>query len=602
MYISYLQTIKPLTMEYKKILPLAALIVIMLLEACSSGKSSYESGNYYEAVLTSVNRLRKNDDHKKSVETLRNAYPMALGYYEDKAKLALSSNDEFKWSAVVGYYNTINVMYEEIRRSPGALKVIPNPANYYTKLAEAKQNAAEENYTAGIRAMTEATREKAKLAYSFFVKTDEFVPGYKDVQKMKETALWNATLKVVMEPIPVQASDISVSAQFFDDKVSEYLHASPINQFVKFYTRKEAETIKLNPDHIVQISFDDFAVGQVYMNEREIHLEKDSVVAGIYVAETLVGGGTTGGSSGGSTDGGNSGGSTGGSSGGTSGGGGAGGSTGGASGGSGGDTGSGNTGGATGGNNNSGGSTGGNTGGATGGNSGGTSGGSTGGNSSGNTGGGNAGGTTEVDTVKVAVCHIPGGDEAKRHTLFISRSALKAHLAHGDIEGACPDGGKKNQGKPKGNNGNGNGGDEFPLGMTITPQNQWLASADGNPTKWLAYIQENTVSDTTIIYMKVKAVLFYYKKTTTSKGIINFRIIDAKTKALLSVEKMPGEFVWISEWATFNGDERALSPEQIQLSKQKEQIPPSEQELFVEFTRPIYDQVTAKINNFYKGY
>ena len=65
---------------------------------------------------------------------------------------------------------------------------------------------------------------------------------------------------------------------------------------------------------------------------------------------------------------------------------------------------------------------------------------------------------------------------------------------------------------------------------------------------------------------------------------------------------MPGEFVWISEWATFNGDERALSPEQIQWSKQKEQVPPSNQELFIEFTRPIYDQVTAKIKEFYKGY
>ncbi len=576
-------------MANKKVLPFCVLVSVLLMDACSSGKSSYESGNYYEAVLTSVNRLRRNDDNKKSVETLRNAYPMALSYYQEKANLALNSNDDFKWTTVINNYNTINVMYEEIRRSPGALKVIPNPVNYYAKMADAKKNAAEENYAAGIRAMTAATREQAMQAYALFVKADEFVPGYKDVQKMMETALWNATLKVVMEPIPVQANNVRVSAEFFDNKISEYLHASTGNKFVKYYTRKEAETIQLNPDHIIQIAFDDFAVGQVYMNENEILLEKDSVVAGIYVAESLVDGGKKGEGSGGSSDGGNSGGSTGGNTGGSTGGNTSGGNTGGSNGS--------NTGGTSGGN--TGGTGTGNSGGVTGGNntSGGTTGGSTGGNNSGGTGGGNSGGSSEADTVKVTVCHVPGGDETKRHSLTISRSALKAHLGHGDTEGACPDE-KKN---PKGNNGNGNGGG-FPLGMILTTSTSLYASAENDPMKWLLFSQENIEVDTTIIYMKVKATLYYYKKTTTSKGIINFRIIDAKTNALLAVEKMPGEFVWVSEWATFNGDERALSPAQIQLSKQKEQVPPSPQDLFIEFTRPIYDQVTTKIKDFYSRY
>ena len=65
-------------MKILRILTLGSLLLITLLDGCSSGKSSYESGNYYQAVITAVNRLRRNDDHKKSVETLRNAYPMAI--------------------------------------------------------------------------------------------------------------------------------------------------------------------------------------------------------------------------------------------------------------------------------------------------------------------------------------------------------------------------------------------------------------------------------------------------------------------------------------------------------------------------------------------
>lgn len=39
---------------------------------------------------------------------------------------------------------------------------------------------------------------------------------------------------------------------------------------------------------------------------------------------------------------------------------------------------------------------------------------------------------------KVTICHRPPGNPANAHTLSIGRSALKAHLKHGDTVGACP--------------------------------------------------------------------------------------------------------------------------------------------------------------------
>ena len=104
----------------------AYMIAILVFSACSSGKSTFERGNYYEAVITSITRLRRNSDHKKSVETLRQAYPMAVAFYEDRAKTSIASAEKFKWSEVVKSYATINVMHDEIKRCPGALAVIPN--------------------------------------------------------------------------------------------------------------------------------------------------------------------------------------------------------------------------------------------------------------------------------------------------------------------------------------------------------------------------------------------------------------------------------------------------------------------------------------------
>ncbi len=38
---------------------------------------------------------------------------------------------------------------------------------------------------------------------------------------------------------------------------------------------------------------------------------------------------------------------------------------------------------------------------------------------------------------KVQVCHVPPGNPANFHTITISEDALQAHLAHGDLAGAC---------------------------------------------------------------------------------------------------------------------------------------------------------------------
>ena len=40
-------------------------------------------------------------------------------------------------------------------------------------------------------------------------------------------------------------------------------------------------------------------------------------------------------------------------------------------------------------------------------------------------------------TGKIIICHIPPGNPENRHTIEVSASAVKAHLAHGDFLGSC---------------------------------------------------------------------------------------------------------------------------------------------------------------------
>lgn len=373
---------------------LIALSLLIVL-ACSSGKQAFERGNYFEAVMKSVNRLRQNPDHSKSAEALKGAYPLAVEFFETQAKNEIASNSPYRYKNAIQAYGSINQLYESIKQCPGCLKVVKNPVNFYAEIGPLKEKAADESYNAGIAALMKGTRADAKTAYFNFVDVQNFVPGYKDVIEYLDKAKWEATLRVVVEQIPVPAR-YNLSGGFFQDKVEEFLHNNyPDRGFVKFYTPQEAKLSNLNAaDQVLKIQFDDFSVGNSVLREKEETFTKDSVK----VSET-----------------------------------------------------------------------------------------------------------------------------------------------------------KQN-------------------GKTVP------------------------------VYGTVKAKLTTFTKEITSSGLLSMVILDGKTNGVLRHQKFDGRYVWVSKWANFNGDDRALTDQQLALCKQRELQPPIAQDLFLEFTRPIYDRLIPELRTFYQNF
>lgn len=104
------------------------------------------------------------------------------------------------------------------------------------------------------------------------------------------------------------------------------------------------------------------------------------------------------------------------------------------------------------------------------------------------------------------------------------------------------------------------------------------------------------------IYGTVKAQLTTFEKSITSTGLLDFTVRDAATGRLLTQEKLPGTFIWKDAWGSYKGDDRALTRDEIIFCNRKETMPPPPQALFLEFTKPIYNQVISKIKNFYSRY
>lgn len=373
--------------KFKKLLLYGVLLISW---ACSSGKQSFEKGDYDRAIYQAVNRLQKDPKNKKALTTLQQAYRYAREDHQNRIKDAIHSSEVFHWEKVIQEYESMNSLIESVRGCPSCRQVIGAEDKYQEQLESAKQKAAEVRYALGIKLLNENNRVSAKEAYQHFERADQFIPDYKDVRQKLNIAYLAAILKVVVEPVEIEKGIYKLSNEYFQNKIFEYLQHYEEKSFIKFYTPQEARTKSFVPDQVLTLSFDDFVVGQTYLKEKEQEVSCDSVKTGT----------------------------------------------------------------------------------------------------------------------------VEGKD----------------------------------------------------------------------------------------VYGTVKAKYITFEKTISSSGLLDFRIMDWKTKNILTQEKMPGTFVWRDEWATYKGDERALSKEQKKKANRRESPNPAPQFLFVEFTKPIYNQLTSKIESFYRKY
>ncbi len=376
---------------------IAISVILLMTAACSSPKKAYNRGDYDRAVTMSIDKLRSKPGNKTAREVLSKAWPRAIEFHESQIMMYRSSTDRFKWERVVTSYEQLNRMSSLAQRCPACDQLVDTRRLFIDELNDAKTSAAEARYLAGIDAMSTRTRENAREAVEHFMVVERMVPDYRDTRSRMEEAMSQATLHVLVHVPPVQSRSLSVSHEFFHNKIMQYLGSGPMErEFVRFYYPHEADRVGLEqPDHEIWLQFDEFVVGQTSMATH---------------TETF----------------------------------------------------------------------------------------------------------TSKDSVKVGETKLPSGE-------------------------------------------------------------------------------------TIDVFNTVQARFTRHTKTVISGGLLDMQIIDSRTERVILQEKIPGEFIWINEWATFNGDERALTTRQRDLTRLKEEPVPPPQDLFIAFTGPIYEQVTNRLRRFYVG-
>jgi hypothetical protein len=376
---------------------LALSSIIFILSCSRSGSKALEKGNYYEAVLQSVDKLRKDSDNSKASDVLVNAYRNAQEEFTRDIARTRNANQQFRWEAILEYYNKLNRMQEVIERCTACRRIV-SPQTYFQETEEARESAADERYVLGddILSRKKISKLDARVAFDHFEQITIFAPNYKDARNRMDEALDLGSVHVILEQPKVNSRLYQYSNEYFQEKVEEFLRTNRrINKFIRFYSPKEAKTVRLKPDQVVRLEIIDFVVGETNVStDRQNVMSRDSVKTG----------------------------------------------------------------------------------------------------------------EATVNGKKVPV------------------------------------------------------------------------------------------------YDKVTATIIKSRKVVRSRGLLSMEIFDYQTNKTLSREEIPGEFTWVNEWASFNGDERALTTSELNMTRNREQLPPPPQQLFIEFSKPIYDQVTSRIRRFYDKY
>ncbi|MFN3782965.1 MAG: hypothetical protein ACK4R6_03555 [Spirosomataceae bacterium] len=138
---------------------------------------------------------------------------------------------------------------------------------------------------------------------------------------------------------------------------------------------------------------------------------------------------------------------------------------------------------------------------------------------------------------------------------------------------------------------------DFTVGQTRIQSEKKIATSKDSVKTGEATIEGKKVP----VFAKVNAEYIKNRKEVLSQGILQMQILDYRQDKVVYSQEFAGQYKWVNEWATVNGDTRALTAQELAFTKQREELPPPPQQLFIEFCKPIYNQLTSRIRSYYSN-
>jgi hypothetical protein len=141
--------------------------------------------------------------------------------------------------------------------------------NYEESYAAAKKNAAETYYNKANVLLDSDDRTSAREASSLLKKTDDLIPGYKDVEDLKVIAAEKSIISVVINPVNYHAQSYGywgLNNDYIQQEIARDLRFQLGSKDVKVYTEDEARRASIVPDRVVDIAWDQLFIPTPFTN------------------------------------------------------------------------------------------------------------------------------------------------------------------------------------------------------------------------------------------------------------------------------------------------------------------------------------------------
>jgi len=245
-------------------------ILAITLAACGSSKNYLERADQDKALADAVKRLSKDHNDEKALEAVPVLYADIQKKRVARINSYQTSRDISRWDKIVNEYEALQSAYDAVINSTPAFKLV-TPVNYSTELMDAKQSAADEYYTLGTESLSLEGRENAKKAYTYFKKSEKFVPGYKDARNKMTDAYESAVVDVIINPVQDNSfffnsrwgnSGYNYSNEYFQQTLVRDLQSQGNSSRypARFYTEWQARRDNVQPDWVVDLRLRDMDI------------------------------------------------------------------------------------------------------------------------------------------------------------------------------------------------------------------------------------------------------------------------------------------------------------------------------------------------------
>ena len=266
-------------MKLKLYFPLI-IFISSLFFSCKTAGKLYQKGRYDEAVVLAAKKLQKKPNDASALDVLTNAYRYAVEGHESRIRNFSNSNSDLRWENIYQEYNSLQYLYEAIRRSPSAFTIV-QPTDYSSYITTYKEEAGNARFERGLELLNQNNKQSSRAAYYEFQQALALKPGDLSIKQKLNEAYTNAVTNIVILPLTrygYQYGSYNFDYQNFNYNILQYLNNNNRSQFVKYYSQVGPGNQDVRPDNFVEMRFSDVNIGR-YRDQRNIREVSKQVVA-----------------------------------------------------------------------------------------------------------------------------------------------------------------------------------------------------------------------------------------------------------------------------------------------------------------------------------